>query len=632
MSEQNDTSRKSKSWVWLLVLVAVLALWWFTRPQRDDAQASAPETPNASSGIWTSDALGADPDDILLDLGDDTDLSVVADIERTFRIDLQLVSDQSLDERLYRAHVDAAQRDELLAALARHPAVDIAEPDATVQLGPVESFEAVPVDSDIDWATYPNDPMYKYQWHMRQIGMPEAWKLADGDGVTVAVIDTGVAHGAAGRFSVVPDLDGIGFVKPYNFVGNNDQAHDDHGHGTHVAGTIAQLTHNEIGVAGIGRKVKIMPLKVLSASGSGSVAAIADAIHYAADNGAKVINMSLGGRFPSRVLKKAVEYAHDKGVVVVCAAGNDGRGKVSYPAAYPGAFAVAATQFDEATTFYSNWGKEIDIAAPGGNTRVDQNGDGFPDGVVQNTIVIGDPTKNDYFPYMGTSMASPHVAGVAALVVGEGVTEPAAVEQILQETARKPQDSNKYEQARYGAGIIDAPAAVRKARTSNGAWQFLLGLLIAGGLASTVRRRGLLAVTLGPTYLMGVLMGASGLFFLPYLLSLGGAWVESLPLTDVLTRGLPSWDLALLGPAGHGNALFFSALIPLGLISAFYNVRGLRAPLAGLAAGVAGHLLFHTVVRIIDIQYIPNTLMLDEMWLALNALACTGLGYLVLRR
>jgi serine protease len=624
MSEQTDTPRKGRNWLWLLVLVAVIALWWFTRPVRGEQALILDQSPEA--------AADADPDDILLDLRDDVSGELVAELERTFDIDLELVSDQAQDERLYRAHVDAARQAELLDALARHPAVEIAEPDALVQLSPVDLDAVQPqTDSDIDWADYPNDPMYKYQWHMRQIGMPEAWKLADGAGVIVAVIDTGVAHARAGRFSVVPDLDGISFVKPYNFVGNNDQAHDDHGHGTHVAGTIAQLTHNGVGVAGIGRKVQIMPLKVLSASGSGSVAAISDAIHYAADNGAKVINMSLGGRFPSRVLKKAVEYAHDKGVTVVCAAGNDGRGKVSYPAAYPGAFAVAATQFDETTTFYSNWGKEIDIAAPGGNTRVDQNDDGMPDGVVQNTIAIGDPTKNDYFPYMGTSMASPHIAGVAALVVGEGVTEPKAVEQVLQETARKPQGSNaKFEQTRYGAGIVDAPAAIRKARGASGAWQLLLGMLIAGGVASAVRRRGLLGVALGPSYLAGVMMGASGLFFLPYLLSLLGASVEALPLGDVLTRGLPSWDLALLGPAGHGNALFFSALIPLALVTGLYGSRRLRAPLAGLAAGVAGHLLFHTIVRLVDIQYIPN--MFDEMWLAVNALACTGLGYLVLRR
>src|SRR5687768_17883250 len=163
--------------------------------------------------------------------------------------------------------------------------------------------------------------------------------------------------------------------------------------------------------------------------------------------------MSLGGAFPSRVLKKAVEYAHGKGVTVVCAAGNESRGKVGYPAAYPGAVAVAATQFDEATTFYSNYGKDIDIAAPGGNTRVDQNGDGMPDGVLQNTIVIGDTTKDDYFAYMGTSMASPHVAGIAALVVGEGISNPNHVEKILKDTARKPV-KQQYKTDRYGAGII----------------------------------------------------------------------------------------------------------------------------------------------------------------------------------
>ena len=97
--------------------------------------------------------------------------------------------------------------------------------------------------------------------------------------------------------------------------------------------------------------------------------------------------MSLGGSRSSRVLAAAVKYADDKGVAVVCAAGNNGHGKVGFPAANPGAIAVAATQFDRTTTFYSNWGKEIDVAAPGGNTRVDQNGDGMPDGVLQNTIV-----------------------------------------------------------------------------------------------------------------------------------------------------------------------------------------------------------------------------------------------------
>jgi len=629
MSEKSghDSRRSGRSKIfWLLLLVAMVAVWVYFRPADDNGLS------NAQIEADRVAAIGADPDDILVDLKDDVSDSDVARIEREFGIDLVLVSDQSLDERFYRAHVSPLREAELLAALSKDSDVEIAEPDASYQgyMGtkismplPSQRFNALGGDHataaapGADWAGFPNDPQYKYQWHMDQINMPAAWKLADGNEVIVAVLDTGVAYENYQGFHMAEDLEGVTFVKPWDFVDNDSHANDDHAHGTHVTGTIAQATHNGKGVAGVARNVKIMPLKVLSGSGSGSVAGIADAIRYAADEGAQVINMSLGGPMPSRVLKKAVQYAHDNGVTVICAAGNDGRKKLGYPAAYPGAVAVAATQFDRTTTFYSNYGKNLDIAAPGGNVRVDQNGDGQPDGVLQNTIAVGDPSKSGYFAFMGTSMAAPHAAGVAALIVGEGITDPAAVEQILKDTASHPES---YSAERYGAGLIDAEAAVLKARSETGALELLLGGLLAGGLLFGMRRR----IQVGAGFAGGVLFGASGLFFLPYL----SGTLSNLPIVNTLTRGLPTWDLALLGASGHGNVLFFSALIPLALGSLLFGIGKLRGVLAGLGIGVAGHLLFHAVAGVADIQYMG----LDSVWLVINAAALSAFSVAILRR
>lgn len=616
MADEPETKRAGgvSRVLWLFVILALVLLWWYFRP-------------NAQPDLTTADAdayAATDPDDILVDLEDGAAPDA---IERAFGIDLVLVDDSGVAAKtsLYRAHVDPAQRDAILAALAQRSDVEIAEPDATFSLPPEALAAIAPVEPASPG--FPNDPQYKYQWHMRQIGMPEAWKLADGNGVIVAVLDTGVGYGNHGdKFHLLEDLEGITFVKPYNFVGNNKNAYDDHGHGSHVTGTIAQVTNNGKGVTGVARNVRIMPLKVLSAGGSGSVGAIADAIRYAADNGAKVINMSLGGPYPSKVLAKAVAYAHGKGVTVVCAAGNESRSKVGYPAAYPGAVAVSATQFDEDITFYSNYGKDIDIAAPGGNTRVDQNGDGMVDGVLQNTIEIGNPKKSGYFGFMGTSMASPHVAGVAALVVGEGVTDPNMVEKVLKDSARKPGNGKKYSTDRYGAGIVDAPAAVRAARSQGGGLQLAFGLLLAGAVVASARRKGL-GVKVGWSYLAGVVVGSSGLFFLPYI---APEW-SSAPIVYTLTHGLPSWDLSVLGPTGHGNALFFSALIPLGLLAVGYGVPKLRAPLAGLAVGIAAHLAVFAVVPFASVQ-VPAVLGIGTLWLAINAAICVGLARLALRR
>jgi serine protease len=227
---------------------------------------------------------------------------------------------------------------------------------------------------------------------------------------------------------------------------------------------------------------------------------------------------------------------------------------------------------------------------------------------------------------MGTSMASPHVAGVAALVVGEGVTDPNMVEQILKDTARKPADQ-KFSADKYGAGIVDAPAAILKARAETGGWQLGLGLIMAGAVAASARRRRL-GTKLGPTYLLGVLFGASGLFFLPYLLPA----VSSLPVVHALTHGIPSWDLSLLGVGGHGNALFFSALVPLLLLAVGYSVPKLRGVLAGVAIGCAAHLVFFAVVPMTTLHYVPHAFGLASIWLVANAVACLALARVALRR
>lgn len=420
-------------------------------------------------------------DELVVDLDDQLSDREVGEIAARYGAELTPQSSYSLRDRIYRLRIGGpagearpqkiGRLQRLLGRLRGDTRVEAADfaliyqiPETAPGALTRPRDEALPVGGGIAVAPLdsdrqrfqPNDPKYRYQWHLDQIRMPEAWTRGRGDGVVVAVVDTGVTQ--------VEDLQGTEFVPGWNFVTNGPDARDDHGHGTHVAGTIAQTTHNSVGVAGVAYNARIMPIKVLSAGGSGSVGGIAEGIRWAADHGAQVINMSLGGPFNSQVLAKAVKYAHDKGVVVVCAAGNDGRGRVSFPAANDGAIAVAATQFDEATTFYSNWGPEIDVAAPGGNTRLDQNQDGVPDGVLQNTVTPGNIDKQDYLLFMGTSMASPHVAGAAALLVGAGVKSPDEVERLLKRSSRKPAQYRGKRDNHYGSGIIDAAAALRLAQ------------------------------------------------------------------------------------------------------------------------------------------------------------------------
>jgi serine protease len=269
-------------------------------------------------------------------------------------------------------------------------------------------------NSVLSKAMIPNDPFYAYQWHLEKINLPAAWDdLAanHGEGAVVAVIDTGVAYEDYDIYLRAPDLANTRFITGYDFVNDDTHANDDEGHGTHVCGTLAQSTNNGYGAAGVASKATIMPLKILDQNGSGTADGLIDALHFAADNGCDVANMSLAwppGYDPGETVHNAVKYAYNKGVVMVGASGNEGNSSVSYPAAYPEVISVGATNSADEKSDYSNYGAALEVCAPGGD-GVDRNGDTYPDGVLQQTFGV-DPTDFGFWFYMGTSSAAPHGA------------------------------------------------------------------------------------------------------------------------------------------------------------------------------------------------------------------------------
>lgn len=273
-------------------------------------------------------------------------------------------------------------------------------------------------------------------WGADLVKAPETWaKGYTGQGVVVAVLDTGVDYNHQDLSSNIwtnskeiagngKDDDGNGYIDDYygwNFDGNNNSTLDVNGHGTHVSGTIAGV-NNGYGVTGIAYNSKIMPVKVLDDEGLGSYSAIANGIYYAVDNGADVINLSLGGGRSNDTLQKAIEYASSKGVIVVMAAGNDGGSQPAYPARYAKNYGLAVGAVDQNKNLadFSNRAGADQLAyvtAPGVN--------------VYSTL-----PGNEYASYSGTSMATPHVAGVVALMLSANPNlSDAQVRQILAETS-----------------------------------------------------------------------------------------------------------------------------------------------------------------------------------------------------
>ena len=412
-----------------------------TPPPEPAAAASSPSVPN----------------EIVVDLRDNATDAEIVGLGQSLGIELRYNSIHSVAAKLMVATINPGDRERILTALRANPLVEAAEPQFIYQL-----YQAPAPAATVN-RFVPNDPEYPRQWHLKMIGMEEAWAKTKGKGATVAVIDSGAGAMTTNGWIQGRDFNQTQFVKGYDFADNQDPSPDDNGHGTHVTGTIAESTDNGILGAGVAPEAQIMPLRVADAQGHLRMSAVADALHFAADHKANVANMSLGGPAPSQVLEKAMQYAFKKDVTLICAAGNEGKEGVGYPGKFKECIAVSAVGPGGLMAFYSTWGKEVDIAGPGGDPRQGEDAEVWQNTFMQGHCLAGPcgPRRDGFFPLVGTSMATPHVTGVAALLVSLGMTDPKEIRSQLRKSAKKYAPADHY-----GAGILDAAKAVENVQRS----------------------------------------------------------------------------------------------------------------------------------------------------------------------
>ncbi|MCL4832428.1 MAG: S8 family peptidase [Caldilineaceae bacterium] len=336
---------------------------------------------------------------------------------------------------LYRLRVTAGQEESMAASLAARSGVLFAEPDYL--------FFATD--------TTPNDSLYdRYQWNLRHIRAPLGWDRTTGSSsVVIAIADTGVDLGHPDLAAkIVPGIDQVN--------GDNDPQ-DDQGHGTHVASIAAAVGNNGAGIAGLDWNGRILPVKVLNANGSGSSVMVAAGISWAADNGADIINLSLSGTNYSTLIFNAVQYAYQKGVLVVAAAGNAYKegNPTSYPAAYANVLGVAAVDDNDGHASYSNSGSYVDVAAPGGDPTGSSDNDSrhwIPGAYWRGAGA-------SYAWLSGTSQAAPHVAGLAGLLLGlNPALTPDQLTQLITGSALDVQSAGWDPFSGYGR--IDVAAAL----------------------------------------------------------------------------------------------------------------------------------------------------------------------------
>jgi len=541
-------------------------------------------------------------EDFLVNFNDNITQEKIEEIESKYGIKLTLNSDTSFskNEKLYKFNINKKSSEiiKLLNDLTDEDSIEYAQPSyiySICQLGKGSSENSANSNTSGGGINrekeFPvNDPRYTEQWNFKDIGVNFAWNDAKGEGAVVAVIDTGVKK--------VEDLDKTEILPGYNFVDKNTNAEDDHGHGSHVAGTIAQSTNNGKGVAGIAFEAKIMPLKVLNKNGFGNITDIAEAIKWAADKGANVINMSLGGGGRTQIMEDAIKYAQKKGVVVVAAAGNESRDRASYPAYYEGVVSVAAYGPEGKPSFYTNYGDGVRISAPGGD---DKTGKGEKGKILQDTI-------NGYQWYQGTSMASPHVAGVAALIISSGVKDANKVIDILYKSARKVENDGKNY---YGAGKLDAKKAI----------EMSLNKSTAPDLAIDTTNIFIYAIAIMIALIVFFIWFnktrtsklSNSLNFLPFFIG-------------IVLSVFPNLDKMIFGSF---TPLFHSALIPLIIVLLFAGSKVMRSLAVAVCIGAATILVVDTFILFSDVLIIPDFTpfyLIDKAFLLINALICLLLG------
>jgi serine protease len=570
-----------------IVTVATLALLTRDAPAQSVAATPTVDPTTVEAPTFGDETVGPDtvPGEIAVDLRDDASDADITELDARLGIVMRPSSGWSTThDRLEVADVDVSREPGILDALSH--------------------------DSRVEHATFvPDDPLYaSKQWHLKRVGAESAWGYSCGQGITVAVIDTGVACFDKGPFSRGTDLAGTRCEGGWNFVGDNNEAVDDHGHGTHVAGTIAQTTNNGVGTAGLAYCATLMPVKVLSKQGFGTVANVAEGIRFAADNGAQVINMSLGGPIKSKIIEDAVNHALSKGVIIVAAAGNSGK-SVGYPAAYPGVVAVSATDDKDKIAWFSSRGPEVAIAAPGV-------------AVTQQTVCNGGKDKCEIFgTFNGTSMAAPHVAGIAAMIESLGVTDPGAVRDALTSTAR-PKDEPKL----YGAGIVDAGAAASHVFWKHIAFRGLALLGLAWLVGRRIRKNGgKVARTVGSV--AGALVASVGLIPFAPVLGLAAYAGKLRTVLELGMRPLGEWDLVLMGAGVHRWLLLASALPAIVLTMLGFASKRARPFIGGIALGTAA--LLAQLAWSGDAAFVGGP-FLARIYAVVNALVCLWLARMAL--